>query len=76
MLETDADRLDLLRAIDQFVRDTGITESKFGRDAAGDPRLIYDLRRGRTPRHKTRLRVLHYINRAYIDRAAASREGR
>ena len=38
------------RRIEKFLRATDMPPSKFGRLAAGDPRLVFDLRRGREPR--------------------------
>lgn len=39
----------LLVEIDRYIRATGMPESKFGRLAVRDPRLVHDLRRGRSP---------------------------
>ena len=38
------------RKIEKFLRRTEMPASKFGRLAAGDPRLVQDLRNGREPR--------------------------
>ena len=35
--------------IEKFLRKTDMSASRFGRLAAGDPRLVHDLRRGREP---------------------------
>lgn len=39
----------LLYKIDLFLRATAMPVTKFGRLAVRDPRLVHDLRRGRTP---------------------------
>ena len=41
--------MDLLYAIDRFLRGSGMPPTKFGRLAVNDPRLVGDLRRGRQP---------------------------
>lgn len=52
----------LLRDIERFLRQTGLPETKFGRLAVSDPRLVSDLRRGREPRRRLALRVEHFMN--------------
>lgn len=41
--------MSLLVDIDRYLRRTGIAETTFGRRTVNDPRLVGDLRRGRTP---------------------------
>ena len=52
----------LIRKIEVFLRHTQMPPTTFGRLAAGDPRLVTDLRNGRTPRTKTEARVEHFMN--------------
>jgi len=52
----------LLRKIESFIRQTGMAETRFGRLAAHDPRLIGDLRNGREPRPAMEQRVEHFMN--------------
>ena len=52
----------LLTRIEAYLRRTGIPPTRFGRDVARDPRLVHDLRRGRTVGDRLRLRVLAYID--------------
>lgn len=52
----------LIRKIDRFLRRTRMPQTKFGRLAAGDPRLVTDLRKGREPRAKLERRVEHFMN--------------
>jgi len=52
----------LLRAIEKFIHETGIPPTRFGRDSVRDPRLVFDLRRGREPGERMRRRVEHFMN--------------
>ena len=52
----------LIREIERFLRQTGLAATTFGRLAAADPRLVFDLRNGREPRKGLRLRVEHFMN--------------
>jgi hypothetical protein len=52
----------LIRQIEAFMRETKMPQTRFGRLAAGDPRLIDDLRKGRRLRPRTRKRVEHFMN--------------
>ena len=52
----------LIRRIEQFLRETGMPWTKFGRLATHDPRFVQDLRNGRLPRPATESRVEHFIN--------------
>ena len=52
----------LIREIERFLRRTGLAATTFGRLAAADPRLVFDLRNGREPRKGLRLRVEHFMN--------------
>ena len=47
----------LLTSIDQYLRRTGMTPTRFGRLAVNDPRLVRDLKAGREPGLKVRTRV-------------------
>lgn len=58
----------LLHTIEKYLRKNEIPAARFGRDAVGDPRFVFDLRNGREPRQGTCLRVL-----AYLDARAASK---
>ena len=52
----------LIRKIDAFLRQTKMPQTRFGRLATNDPRFVFDLRRGRTPRPTTERRVEHFMN--------------
>ena len=51
----------LLTSVERFLRAQNVPASRFGREAARDPRFVFDLRRGREPRPATRARVLAFI---------------
>lgn len=52
----------LIRKIERFLRHTGMPATTFGRLAARDPRFVFDLRNGRTPRARTEQRAEHFMN--------------
>ncbi|MBB4612501.1 hypothetical protein [Novosphingobium taihuense] len=52
----------LLRKVESFLRQTGMSVTKFGRLAAHDPRFVGDLRNGREPRSALTSRVEHFMN--------------
>lgn len=49
--------MSLLPRIDRFLRNTRMSQTRFGRLAVRDPRLVGDLRRGREPGPRTIARV-------------------
>jgi len=51
----------LLREVEKFLRQNGVAPTRFGRDALGDPRFVFDLRNGRDPRPQTAERVRAYL---------------
>jgi hypothetical protein len=51
----------LLTIVERYLRKRAIPPSRFGRQAAGDPRLVFDLRRGREPGPATVARVQAFI---------------
>jgi hypothetical protein len=53
--------MNLLTIVERHLRKNGTPPSRFGREAAGDPRLVFDLRRGREPRPATIARVRAFI---------------
>jgi hypothetical protein len=55
--------MSLLPIVERHLRAHALAPSRFGRLVAGDPRFVFDLRRGREPRAKTRARVLAHIAR-------------
>jgi hypothetical protein len=55
----------LLRDIEKFLKNSNTPPARFGREAMGDPRFVFDLRNGREPRLRTIKRV-----RAFLETAA------
>lgn len=51
----------LLREIEKFLRTSGISAARFGREAMQDPRFVFDLRKGREPRRGTVIKVRAYL---------------
>ena len=51
----------LLGAIEHGLARAGMAPSRFGREATGDPRLVFDLRKGRRARETTQRRVQCYL---------------
>ncbi len=51
----------LLTEVERFLRRSRTAPTRFGREAVGDPRFVFDLRRGREPRPRTVTRVLAYL---------------
>ena len=47
----------LIRNIEKFLRQTGMSATRFGRLATRDPRFVLDLRNGREPRPRMEKRV-------------------
>lgn len=45
------------QAIESFISSRGWTPTRFGREIAGDPLFVFDLREGREPRTETRQRI-------------------
>lgn len=54
----------LLREVERFLRHSDVAPTRFGRDAVGDPRFVFDLRNGRDPRPTTVARVRTYLEAA------------
>ena len=51
----------LLDRIEQHLKQTHMSATRFGRRAVGDPRFVLDLRMGRRPRRQTVKRVEQYL---------------
>jgi len=54
--------MSLLKKVEHHLRRHAVAPSRFGRDVAGDPRFVFDLRRGREPRAETTARVIAFID--------------
>jgi hypothetical protein len=51
----------LLRVVERYLNATGTSATRFGRDVANDPRLVWDLRKGRTPGASMKARIVARI---------------
>ena len=54
----------LLREVEKFLRQSEVPPTRFGKNAMGDPRFVFDLRNGRDPRPQTVARVRAYLEAA------------
>ncbi|OYZ12590.1 MAG: hypothetical protein B7Y36_03580 [Novosphingobium sp. 28-62-57] len=54
--------MDLLEQIEAYLVQSHVPPSRFGRLAAGDPRLVADLKSGRRLRQQTEARLRSYLN--------------
>ena len=52
----------LIDNIDHFLRETGMSAIRFGRATAHNPRLVLDLRAGRTPGVLIQKNIEHFMN--------------
>ncbi|MFA9200067.1 MAG: hypothetical protein ACEQR8_02615 [Cypionkella sp.] len=57
----------LIRTIEKFLSQTDMRATTFGRLVANDPRLVFDLRRGREPRPSMCSRAEHFMNK-YLEK--------
>jgi len=51
-----------LRSIERYLKQTGMAPTAFGRQAARDPRLVFDLRNGRQLSDRVQRRIEHFMN--------------
>ena len=59
---------DLVRAVDEHLERSGETATAFGRRVANDPRLVFQIREGRSPQ----LRLVERIIAATADQTKAA----
>jgi len=67
--------MSLLTTVERHLRRVAVAPSRFGREAAGDPRFVFDLRRGREPRPSTEARVRAFISDQILLLEAAREAG-
>jgi hypothetical protein len=60
----------LLYRVEKYLRATRTPPTRFGREALGDSRFVFDLRSGREPRSATVQRVLDFLA-AHEERSSA-----
>ena len=51
------------RTLEEFLERSGFKPTEFGRQAVGDPSLVLNLRRGRSPTLATADRILAFIRK-------------
>ena len=51
----------LLRDVEKYLKNSNTPAARFGREAMGDPRFVFDLRRGREPRPQTVERIRAFL---------------
>lgn len=44
--------------VERYIKAHGLNPTQFGKDFAGDPKFVFQLRKGREPRTGTRHRIL------------------
>lgn len=69
-------KADLLAEVTLALRLFDLSATKFGTIAAGDPRLVHDMRMGRALRPATQRKVLETLNQLAHDRATAGMQSR
>ena len=65
--------MSLLTRIEAFLKQSRMSATRFGREAARDPKLVHDLRCGREPRRTTTRRIEAFLERAEAASAARVR---
>lgn len=55
--------MELLPRIETYLARTAMPPTRFSRDAANDPRFVFDLRNGRSPRPPTAARIHAWLDR-------------
>lgn len=53
--------VNILREVEKFLKVSNMPATTFGRQVMGDPRFVFDLRRGREPRDRTVVRIKTYL---------------
>jgi hypothetical protein len=51
----------LLRDVEKYLKNSNTPPTRFGREAVGDPRFVFDLRNGREPRQRTVEKVRAFL---------------
>lgn len=54
--------MSMLHIVEQFLRETGMAPTRFGRDAVRDPRIVLDMRNGRLPSERMCRRLGRFID--------------
>jgi 2,4-dienoyl-CoA reductase-like NADH-dependent reductase (Old Yellow Enzyme family) len=54
--------MSLLKRIEAYLKRSRVSATRFGREAARDPKLVHDLRCGRTPRPTLKRRIEAFLD--------------
>ena len=54
----------LLKEVEKYLAVHQVSPARFGREAMGDPRFVFDLRAGREPRARTVHRVRAFLEQS------------
>jgi hypothetical protein len=54
--------MELLGRVERYLRRSGTPPTRFGREALGDPRFVFDIRRGRQLQRRTERRLADYLD--------------
>jgi len=52
---------ELLRNVEEYLAQAGLSPTRFGRIVVHDPRFVFDLRAGRRPRRRVHGKVTAYL---------------
>ena len=63
--------MELLEQIEAYLVRSRVPPSRFGRLAAGDPRLVADLKSGRRLRRRTEERLRSYLSEVSVEAPSA-----
>ncbi len=53
--------MQILRDVEKYLKNSNMPAARFGREAMGDPRFVFDLRNGREPRPRTIQRIRAFL---------------
>lgn len=53
--------MQILRDVEKYLKISNMPAARFGREAMGDPRFVFDLRNGREPRPRTIQRIRAFL---------------
>jgi len=58
----------LVKRIEAHLIRTGLSATRLGREAMGDPRIVFDLRAGRKPRLETERRLVAWLSAGHSEK--------
>ena len=53
--------MQILRDVEKHLKNSNMPAARFGREAMGDQRFVFDLRKGREPRPRTIQRIRAFL---------------